>query len=61
MKWIINTFSEYCTHMNDAEEQAMFKEMGAKTFYIGECIKGEKIAILIFQGIVFFILQFSIT
>jgi len=33
-----NTFSEYCSYMNAPEQQAMFKEMGVKTFYIGECI-----------------------
>ena len=37
-----NTFSEYCTHMNAPEQQAMFKEMGVKTFYIGECIEALK-------------------
>ena len=33
-----NTFSEYCTHMNAPEQQAMFKEMGVKIFYMGEFI-----------------------
>ena len=32
-----NTFEEYCTHMKAPEQQAMFKEMGVKTFYIGQC------------------------
>ena len=27
-----NTFKEYEAHMNAAEQQAMFKEMGVKTF-----------------------------
>ena len=35
-----NTFLEYCTHMNAPEQQRKFKEMGDKTFYIGECIRG---------------------
>ena len=37
-----NTFSEYCTHMNAPEQQKMFREMGVKTFYIGECIGDSK-------------------
>ena len=28
--------------MNSPEQQAMFKEMGVKTFYIGECIGDSK-------------------
>ena len=28
-----NTFEEYEAHMNAPEQQAMFKEMGVKTFY----------------------------
>ena len=31
-----NTFEEYEAHMNAPEQQAMFKEMGVKTFYIGK-------------------------
>ena len=27
-----NTFEEYESHMNAPEQQAMFKEMGVKTF-----------------------------
>ena len=30
-----NTFEEYEAHMTAPEQQAMFKEMGVKTFYIG--------------------------
>ena len=45
-----NTFSEYCTHMNAPEQQAMFKEMGVKTFYIGECIGDSKRATVMFEG-----------
>tara|TARA_B100001250_G_C19395467_1_gene612458 strand:+ start:297 stop:437 length:141 start_codon:yes stop_codon:yes gene_type:complete len=33
-----NTFSEYTSHMNAPEQQAMLKGMGDKTFYIGKCI-----------------------
>tara|TARA_B100000965_G_scaffold235959_1_gene197680 strand:+ start:302 stop:493 length:192 start_codon:yes stop_codon:yes gene_type:complete len=32
------TFSEYCTHKKAPEQQAMFKEMGVKIFYMGEFI-----------------------
>ena len=45
-----NSFSEYCTHMNAPEQQAMFKEMGVKTFYIGECIGDSKRATVMFEG-----------
>ena len=45
-----NTFSEYCTHMNAPKQQAMFKEMGTKTFYIGECIGDPKRANVMFEG-----------
>ena len=45
-----NTFSEYCTHMNDREQQAMFKEMGVKLFFIGECIGDSKKATVMFSG-----------
>ena len=31
-----NTFEEYCTHMKAPEQQAMFNEMGVKTFYIAQ-------------------------
>ena len=45
-----NTFSEYCTHMNAPEQQAMFKEMGVKTFYIGKSLDEPQRATVIFQG-----------
>ena len=45
-----NTFSEYCTHMNAPEQQAMFNKMGVKTFYIVECIGDPKRAIVMFEG-----------
>ncbi len=36
--------------MNAPEQQAMFKEMGVKTFYIGECIGDSKRATFMFEG-----------
>ena len=45
-----NTFEEYEAHMNAAERQAMFKEMGIKTFYIGKSLEDPKRATVIFQG-----------
>ena len=45
-----NTFKEYEAHMNAAEQQAMFREMGVKTFYIGRSLEDPKRATVIFQG-----------
>ena len=45
-----NTFEEYKAHMNAAEQQTMFKEMGVKTFYIGKSLEDPKRATVIFQG-----------
>ena len=45
-----NTFEEYKAHMNAPEQQAMFKKMGVKTFYIGKSLEDPKRAIVIFQG-----------
>ena len=45
-----NTFEEYKAHMNAAEQKAMFKEMGVKTFYIGKSLEDPKRATVIFQG-----------
>ena len=45
-----NTFEEYRTHMNAPEQQAMFKEMGVKTFYIGKSLEDPKRATVMFQG-----------
>ena len=45
-----NTFEEYCTHMKAPEQQAMFKEMGVKTFYIGQCKDDPKRATVMFEG-----------
>ena len=53
-----NTFEEYEAHMNAAEQQAMFKEMGIKTFYIGKSFEYPKRAPVIFQGPKIFYLIF---
>ena len=45
-----NTFEEYCTHMKAPEQQAMFKEMGVKTFYIGQCKDDPKRATVMLEG-----------
>ncbi len=45
-----NTFEEYEAHMNSPEQQAMFTEMGVKTFYIGKSINEPKRATVMFQG-----------
>ena len=45
-----NTFKEYEAHMNAADQQAMFREMGVKTFYIGRSLEDPKRATVIFQG-----------
>ena len=44
------TFEEYCTHMRAPEQQAMFKEMGSKTFYIGRCKDDLMRATVMFEG-----------
>ena len=45
-----NNFQEYEAHMKAPEQQAMFKEMGVKTFYMGKSLEDPKRAIVIFQG-----------
>ena len=45
-----NTFEEYEAHMNSPEQQAMFTEMGVKTFYLGKSLDDPKKATVIFQG-----------
>ena len=45
-----NNFEEYEAHMNAAEQQAMFKEMGVTTFYIGKSLDNPKRATVMFQG-----------
>ena len=47
---VSNTFDEYRAHMNAPEQQAMFAEMGVKTFFIGVCKDDPKRATVIFQG-----------
>ena len=45
-----NTFEQYRDHMNAPEQQAMFAEMGVKTFYIGVNKDDPKRATVMFQG-----------
>tara|TARA_S200000501_G_C20589947_1_gene641111 strand:- start:141 stop:422 length:282 start_codon:yes stop_codon:yes gene_type:complete len=45
-----NTFEEYEAYMKAPEQQAMFNEMGVKTFYIGKSIKEPTRATVMFQG-----------
>tara|TARA_Y100000589_G_scaffold188388_1_gene178306 strand:+ start:122 stop:406 length:285 start_codon:yes stop_codon:yes gene_type:complete len=45
-----NTFEEYKAHMNAPEQQAMFKEIGVKTFYIAKSLEDPKRATVMFQG-----------
>ena len=45
-----NTFEEYRAHMNAPEQQAMFTEMGVKTFFIGVCKDDPQRATVMFQG-----------
>ncbi len=45
-----NTFKEYEAHMSAPEQQAMFKEMGVKTFYIGKSLDNPTRAVVMFQG-----------
>ena len=47
---ISNTFEEYEAHMYAPEQQAMFTEMGVKTFYIGKSIDEPTRATVMFQG-----------
>ena len=44
-----NTFDEYRAWMNAPEQQAMFAEMGVKTFYIGVCKDDPRRATVMFQ------------
>ena len=44
------TFGEYRAHMNAPEQQAMFAEMGVKTFFIGVCKDDPQRATVMFQG-----------
>ena len=45
-----NTFEEYRAHMNAPEQQAMFAEMGVKTFFIGVCKDDPQRATVMLQG-----------
>tara|TARA_Y100000991_G_scaffold129804_1_gene97813 strand:+ start:586 stop:867 length:282 start_codon:yes stop_codon:yes gene_type:complete len=45
-----NTYEEYEAYMNAPEQQAMFKEMGVKTFYMGKSLDDPKRATVMFQG-----------
>ena len=45
-----NTFKEYEDHMKAPEQQAMFNEMGVKTFYLGKSLDDPTRAIVMFQG-----------
>ena len=45
-----NTFEDYETYMNEKEQQAMFKEMSIKTFYIGKSLEDRQKATVMFQG-----------
>ena len=41
-----NSFAEYEAHTNAPEQQAMFKEMGVKTFYIGKSLEDPKLSLI---------------
>ena len=45
-----NTFKEYEDHMRAPEQQAMFNEMGVKTFYLGKSLDNPTRASVMFQG-----------
>ena len=45
-----NTFKEYEDHMKAPKQQAMFNEMGVKTFYLGKSLDDPTRATVIFQG-----------
>ena len=45
-----STYEEYESHMNEKEQQTIFKEMGVKTFYIGKSLDDPQRATVIFQG-----------
>ncbi len=45
-----NTYEEYESHMNEKEQQTMFKEIGVKTFYIGKSLDDPQRTTGIFQG-----------
>ena len=45
-----NTFEEYEAHMNAPQQQAMFKEMGVKNFYLGKSLDYPARATVTCQG-----------
>ena len=47
---ISNSFEEFRTHMNAPEQQAMFAQMGIKTFYMGVSKDDPDRATVMFQG-----------
>ena len=47
---ISNSFEEFRTHMNAPEQQAMFAQMGVKTFYMGVSKDDPDRATVMFQG-----------
>ena len=46
-----NTFEEYRTYLSAPAQQAMFAEMGVKTFYIGVSKDDSGRATVMFQGL----------
>ena len=45
-----NTFEEYEAYMNAPQQQAMFKEMSVKIFYLGKSTDDPTRATVMFQG-----------
>ena len=45
-----NTFEEYEAYMNAPQQQAMFKEMSVKIFYLGKSLDQPSRATVMFQG-----------
>ena len=45
-----NAFEEYEAYMKEPEQQAMFNEMGVKTFYLGKSLEDPTRATVMFQG-----------
>ncbi len=44
-----NAFEQYESHINNEEQQSMFKEMGVRTFYIGKLLDEPQRTTEIFQ------------
>ena len=47
---LCNTFVDFRAHMIAPEQQALFAELGVKTFFIGVCKDDSKRATVMFQG-----------